>query len=387
MQQICLLGGTGSIGESTLDIIRQHPHRFQLRSVSGFRNIEKLAAIASEFKPAVLVVPDELSRFELIKQLNYACDVLIGDQGLITIATESSTDMVVAAIVGAAGLSANIAAAQAGKKVLLANKESLVVAGHLFMDAVRQNGATLLPLDSEHNAIFQCLPQHADATIDKTGIERILLTASGGPFREFSLEQLKSVTPEQACAHPNWSMGRKISVDSASLMNKGLELIEACWLFDVTPSDIEVVVHPQSIIHSMVSYRDGSVLAQMGNPDMRTPIAYAMSWPERISSGVEPLDLIKIGKLDFAPADEQKFACLRLAKEAIATGGTLPCILNAANEISVDAFLKGQIGFLDIAQLNERVMQSMSVEKVTSIEQLLLLDQQARQLASKWVNR
>jgi 1-deoxy-D-xylulose-5-phosphate reductoisomerase len=385
MESICLLGATGSIGSSTLDIVRQHPQRFRVQSVSGFSNIQKLAEIINEFSVNIAVVPNDQSRTQIQALIPKHVVVLTAEAGLIAIASDNDVDMVVAAIVGAAGLTANLAAAQAGKKILLANKESLVVAGHLFMQAVAENNALLLPLDSEHNAIFQCFPQDSNAQINKQGIEKILLTASGGPFRQFSIDQIKAVTPEQACAHPNWSMGQKISVDSASLMNKGLELIEACWLFDVKPKDIQVVVHPQSIIHSMVSYKDGSVLAQMGNPDMRTPIAYAMAWPERIVSGVKPLDLFDIARLDFESANEEKFPCLRLAKDAMATGGTLPAVLNAANEITNAAFLNRQIGFMDIAGINEKVMHSIKVEPVEKIEQLLQLDTQARQKATELI--
>ncbi|MCR3763124.1 1-deoxy-D-xylulose-5-phosphate reductoisomerase, partial [Pseudomonas aeruginosa] len=292
-----------------------------------------------------------------------------------------------AAIVGAAGLPSTLAAVEAGKRVLLANKEALVMSGALFMQAVKRSGAVLLPIDSEHNAIFQSLPRNYADGLERVGVRRILLTASGGPFRETPLEQLASVTPEQACAHPNWSMGRKISVDSASMMNKGLELIEACWLFDAQPSQVEVVIHPQSVIHSMVDYVDGSVIAQLGNPDMRTPISYAMAWPERIESGVAPLDMFAVGRLDFQRPDEQRFPCLRLARQAAETGGSAPAMLNAANEVAVAAFLERHIRFSDIAVIIEDVLNREAVTAVESLDQVLAADRRARSVAGQWLTR
>ncbi|WP_134585971.1 1-deoxy-D-xylulose-5-phosphate reductoisomerase, partial [Pseudomonas aeruginosa] len=309
------------------------------------------------------------------------------EQALCEVASAPEVDMVMAAIVGAAGLPSTLAAVEAGKRVLLANKEALVMSGALFMQAVKRSGAVLLPIDSEHNAIFQSLPRNYADGLERVGVRRILLTASGGPFRETPLEQLASVTPEQACAHPNWSMGRKISVDSASMMNKGLELIEACWLFDAQPSQVEVVIHPQSVIHSMVDYVDGSVIAQLGNPDMRTPISYAMAWPERIDSGVSPLDMFAVGRLDFQRPDEQRFPCLRLASQAAETGGSAPAMLNAANEVAVAAFLERRIRFSDIAVIIEDVLNREAVTAVESLDQVLAADRRARSVAGQWLTR
>ncbi|RMS66037.1 hypothetical protein ALP65_02132 [Pseudomonas aeruginosa] len=313
--------------------------------------------------------------------------MLFGEQALCEVASAPEVDMVMAAIVGAAGLPSTLAAVEAGKRVLLANKEALVMSGALFMQAVKRSGAVLLPIDSEHNAIFQSLPRNYADGLERVGVRRILLTASGGPFRETPLEQLASVTPEQACAHPNWSMGRKISVDSASMMNKGLELIEACWLFDAQPSQVEVVIHPQSVIHSMVDYVDGSVIAQLGNPDMRTPISYAMAWPERIDSGVSPLDMFAVGRLDFQRPDEQRFPCLRLASQAAETGGSAPAMLNAANEVAVAAFLERHIRFSDIAVIIEDVLNREAVTAVESLDQVLAADRRARSVAGQWLTR
>ncbi|MBH9395413.1 1-deoxy-D-xylulose-5-phosphate reductoisomerase, partial [Pseudomonas aeruginosa] len=313
--------------------------------------------------------------------------VLFGEQALCEVASAPEVDMVMAAIVGAAGLPSTLAAVEAGKRVLLANKEALVMSGALFMQAVKRSGAVLLPIDSEHNAIFQSLPRNYADGLERVGVRRILLTASGGPFRETPLEQLASVTPEQACAHPNWSMGRKISVDSASMMNKGLELIEACWLFDAQPSQVEVVIHPQSVIHSMVDYVDGSVIAQLGNPDMRTPISYAMAWPERIESGVAPLDMFAVGRLDFQRPDEQRFPCLRRARPAAETGGSAPAMLNAANEVAVAAFLERHIRFSDIAVIIEDGLNREAVTAVESLDQVLAADRRARSVAGQWLTR
>lgn len=392
VRQICLLGGTGSIGQSTLDIIARHPGRYQLFAVSGFSRVERLAEICHNFKPVYAVVPDDQAQAALVAQITgLDTQILVGAEALEDISRAPEVDTVVAAIVGAAGLLPALAAVKAGKRILLANKEALVMSGQLFMDAVEASGAELLPIDSEHNAIFQCLPElgthfGADSLPDR-GVRQILLTASGGPFRTFSADALKQVTPEQAVAHPNWSMGQKISVDSATLMNKGLELIEACWLFAVQPQQVQVVVHPQSIIHSMVSYNDGSVLAQMGNPDMRTPIAYGLAWPERIDAGVEPLDLFQVARLDFEPADESRFACLRLAKESFCQGGTAPTILNAANEVAVEAFLQRRIGFTQIAQLCEQALQDLESHSADSLEQILADDRRAREFGQHWLER
>ena len=387
MKTICLLGATGSIGDSTLDIIAKHPNLYKLHSVSGHKNWQKMLEIIHRFKPAVVVMSDEKSAIALLKQsIPEDTQILSGDDALIQIAQETISDTVIAAIVGSAGLKSSYAAVCAGKRVLLANKESLVISGQLFMSAVKKYGATLLPIDSEHNAIFQSLPHNYDHENPSQGVQKILLTASGGPFLNFTKQELETVTPTQAVAHPNWSMGQKISVDSASLMNKGLELIEACWLFDLSVEEVQVVVHPQSIIHSMVSYSDGSVIAQMGNPDMRTPIAYAMSYPQRIESGVEPLDFFQISQLTFTKADEQKFECLALAKQAFAQGGIMPAVLNAANEEAVAAFLQEQIGFLDIASIVKQTMVQTQNQDALSIDQLMMVDQNARKLALKIIS-
>lgn len=378
VQSITVLGSTGSVGTNTLDVISRHPDRFSVFAISGYRNIELLLSQAMQHQPRYIVVPDYATGKRLSAELaGQPVEVLVGEQALIDMAEHPEVDVVMAAIVGSAGLRSSLAAAAAGKRLLLANKESLVVAGHLLMDAARQAGAVLLPIDSEHNAIFQCLP----ASSSLQGVQSVLLTASGGPFRSLTLAELATVTPEQAVAHPNWSMGQKISVDSASLMNKGLELIEACWLFDLKPNDIEVVIHPQSIIHSMVRYRDGSVLAQMGAPDMRTPIAYGLAWPERIDSGSAHLAFDQSLQLTFDEPDRTRFPCLRLAEEAMAQGGTMPAVLNAANEVSVQSFLNACIGFTDIARINERIMERMGAEPVESVEQLMSIDRQARALA------
>jgi len=381
--KVSVLGATGSIGQNTLDVIARHPDRFAVYAMSGHSNMTQLARDITKFGPQVAVVPSE-ERYKELRALlpDSTTDILVGEQALIDVASASEVDSVMAAIVGAAGLKSSLAAAKAGKKLLLANKESLVVAGALLIDAVKVSGAELLPIDSEHNAIFQCLPSdHSNR-----GVQSILLTASGGPFRNSSMEQLLHVTPEQAVDHPNWSMGRKISVDSASLMNKGLELIEACWLFGVSPKDIEVVVHPQSVIHSMVRYIDGSVIAQMGAPDMRTPIAYGLSYPDRIESGSDRLQFSDLLQLNFAQPDRQRFPCLRLAEEAMAEGGTMPAVLNAANEVTVDAFLNGKIGFMDIPRINETVMASIDYSVVESIEQLVEVDRRARVVAARQIS-
>lgn len=378
-QRICVLGATGSIGCNTLDVIARHPDRFQLFAISGHRNLDRLIEQVERFRPSYVVVPDEAGRQQLLSRISGAtAEVLVGEAALNDMASHPDVDMVMAAIVGSAGLTSSLAAARAGKRLLLANKESLVVAGHLLMAAVADSGAELLPIDSEHNAIFQCLPSEHR----RQGVSSVLLTASGGPLRDWTADQLNHVTPEQAVAHPNWSMGQKISVDSASLMNKGLELIEACWLFDLTPDRIEVVIHPQSVIHSMVRYLDGSVIAQMGTPDMRTPIAYGLAYPDRIVSGAEPLSFDPTLALTFDNPDRERFPCLRLAEDAIREGGTLPAVLNAANEVTVSAFLDRRLSFPDIARINEAVMEQLGAEPVESVEQLLAIDVRARDRAA-----
>jgi len=386
MQNICLLGATGSIGTSTLDLIQQHPERFNLVSAAANSSVERMVEICRQFKPERVVMGSEQARNAVAQ----ACSDLTiqfdcGADAMSDIASDNNVDQVVAAIVGFAGLTSTLAAIRAGKRILLANKESLVTAGRLFMDEVVKNNVILMPIDSEHNAIFQCLPQN-DSGVVKKSVEKILLTASGGPFREFTYEQMQAVTPEQACKHPNWSMGRKISVDSASMMNKGLELIEACWLFDVEPDDIDVVVHPQSIIHSMVSYDDGSVIAQMGNPDMKIPIAYGMTWPERITTKVKPLDLIEVARLDFSEPDMNRFPNLQLAADAWYIGGTAMASLNAANEVGVDAFLNKRIGFLDIAKINAEVLEQTAIFPVTDLDAVFEADKMARQKANDIIN-
>ena len=390
VQRITVLGATGSIGLSTLDVIARHPERYEVFALTGFSRLTELQALCLLHRPRFVVVPDEAAAETLqvaLRAAGQACEVLVGEEGLCAVAAHAEVDAVMAAIVGAAGLKPTLAAVRAGKKVLLANKEALVMSGALFMQAVRENGATLLPIDSEHNAIFQCLPHDYARGLAAVGVRRVLLTASGGPFRETPVADLQHVTPEQACAHPNWSMGRKISVDSASMMNKGLELIEACWLFDAAPAQIEVVIHRQSVIHSLVDYIDGSVLAQMGNPDMRTPIAHALAWPQRIDSGVAPLDLFAVGRLDFQRPDEQRFPCLRLAREAAQVGGTAPAILNAANEVAVEAFLQRRVRFTDIPRMIESVLNSQASQAVQSLDMVLAADSQARELARQWLAR
>ncbi|MEQ4283458.1 1-deoxy-D-xylulose-5-phosphate reductoisomerase [Pseudomonas syringae] len=389
-QQITILGATGSIGLSTLDVVARHPALYQVFALTGFSRLDELLALCIRHTPQYAVVPDQVVARKLQDDLAAAgldTRVLVGEGGLCEVAADPRVDAVMAAIVGAAGLRPTLAAVQAGKKVLLANKEALVMSGALFMQAVRQNGAVLLPIDSEHNAIFQCLPGDFARGLGAVGVRRIMLTASGGPFRETPLEQLHNVTPEQACAHPVWSMGRKISVDSATMMNKGLELIEACWLFDARPDQVEVVIHPQSVIHSLVDYVDGSVLAQLGNPDMRTPIANALAWPARVDSGVAPLDLFRIGQLDFQAPDEERFPCLRLARQAAEAGGSAPAMLNAANEVAVAAFLDGRIRYLEIAGIIEEVLDHEPVTAVEGLEAVFAADAKARLLAGQWLER
>ncbi|MFI7839280.1 1-deoxy-D-xylulose-5-phosphate reductoisomerase [Pseudomonas asiatica] len=389
-QRITVLGATGSIGLSTLDVIARHPDRYQVFALSGYSRIDELLALCVRHRPTFAVVPNAEAAARLRESLvaaGCATEVLEGEAGLCQVASASEVDAVMAAIVGAAGLRPTLAAVEAGKKVLLANKEALVMSGALFMEAVRRSGAVLLPIDSEHNAIFQCMPGDYARGLSAVGVRRILLTASGGPFRETPVEALLDVTPEQACAHPNWSMGRKISVDSASMMNKGLELIEACWLFDAAPAKVEVVVHPQSVIHSLVDYVDGSVLAQLGNPDMRTPIANALAWPERIDSGVAPLDLFAIARLDFQAPDEKRFPCLRLARQAAEAGNSAPAVLNAANEVAVEAFLQRRIRFPEIAGMIEQVLDQEPVVPLPSLDAVFAADQRARELSREWLRR
>jgi len=381
MQGICLLGATGSIGQSTLDIIAQHPDKFSLVSASANTSVAKMADICRQFQPQRVVMGTQAARDELAV-LCADLDISFewGESSLESIAADSAVDQVMAAIMGFAGLKPTLSGIRAGKRILLANKESLVTAGKLFMDEVAHHNVCLLPIDSEHNAIYQSLPQHSTGA-HKQDVDKIILTASGGPFRTWSLDEMANVTPAQACKHPNWSMGQKISIDSASLMNKGLELIEACWLFDVTPDDVEVVVHPESIIHSMVSYRDGSVISQMGNPDMKIPIAYGMTWPNRIETNVPSLNLTEIARLNFESPDRQRFPNLQLAADAWYLGGTAMATLNAANEIAVAAFLQGRIGFLDIASVNHKVLHQAEVVPVNDLEVVFAADAHARQLA------
>ncbi|WP_271408916.1 1-deoxy-D-xylulose-5-phosphate reductoisomerase [Pseudomonas sp. Q1-7] len=389
-QRITVLGATGSIGLSTLDVIARHPDRYRVFALSGFSRLGELEALCLRHRPEFAVVPGADAARYLQGGLLAAglqTRVLVGEEGLCEVASHPQVDAVMAAIVGAAGLKPTLAAVEAGKRVLLANKEALVMSGALFMQAVRKSGAVLLPIDSEHNAIFQCLPQDYARGLTPVGVRRILLTASGGPFREMPLSRLSEVSPEQACAHPNWSMGRKISVDSASMMNKGLELIEACWLFDARPAQVEVVIHPQSVIHSLVDYVDGSVLAQLGNPDMRTPIAHALAWPERIDSGVVPLDLFALARLDFQAPDEERFPCLRLARQAAEEGGSGPAMLNAANEVAVAAFLEGRIRFTEIASIIDEVLNREAATAVETLDSVLQADARARAAAQQWLVR
>jgi 1-deoxy-D-xylulose-5-phosphate reductoisomerase len=388
MQNIVVLGSTGSIGVSTLDVVARHPDRFQVLALSAHTQIDLLLAQCRQFRPRFAVMSDVTAADTFrtkVKQAGLACEVLGGVEALCQVASLTDAQTVMAAIVGAAGLRPTLAAAMAGKKLLLANKESLVMAGPLFMRAVRDHGARLLPIDSEHNAIFQALPSGLDGSLAKAGVRRLMLTASGGPFRDRSRDSLDKVTPEQACAHPNWVMGRKISVDSATMMNKGLEVIEARWLFDARPEQIEVVIHRQSVVHSLVEYVDGSVLAQLGNPDMRTPIAYALAYPERIESGARALDLFEIGKLEFERPDYQRFPCLPLAFEALRAGDWAAVALNAANEVAVARFLDGRLPFTRIAQLIEDVLARAERNAMNSIEEIVAADARARALAGDWL--
>ncbi len=382
---LTVLGATGSVGVSTLDVVARNPERFRIVALTARRDDRRLAEQCLRHRPRLAVMVEGAAAARLRERLADAgcpTEVLEGSAALAEAAALPEVDAVMAAIVGAAGLLPTLAAARAGKRVLLANKEALVMSGRLFMDAVHASGAELLPIDSEHNAVFQCLPRLGPRGLDGAGVRRILLTGSGGPFRETPPEALGRVTPDEACAHPNWSMGRKISVDSATMMNKGLEVIEACWLFDTVPERVQVVVHPQSVIHSMVEYEDGSVLAQLGNPDMRTPIAHALAWPERIGSGVAPLDLVQVGRLDFQPADPQRFPCLSLGYEAARSGSAAGAVVNAANEVAVQGFLDGRIRFPHIARLIREVLDAAELVEPASLDDVLALDAQGRRLAS-----
>ncbi|WOE40179.1 1-deoxy-D-xylulose-5-phosphate reductoisomerase [Acinetobacter chinensis] len=392
-QSVCILGATGSIGQSTLKILQQHPGQYSVFAVTAHSRIAELVEICRQFRPKVAVVPsDKVGELQqLLKQSDlHHIEILSGEAGLISIAEHPEVDVVMAAIVGAAGLLPTLAAVKAGKRVLLANKEALVMSGDIMMQAAIDHQALLLPVDSEHNAIFQCLPadylQAERNGQPKKGVSRLLLTASGGPFRNHTLDQLHQVTPAQACKHPNWSMGQKISVDSATLMNKGLELIEACHLFAISEHFVTVVVHPQSIIHSMVQYVDGSTLAQMGNPDMCTPIAHALAWPERIQTHVPPLDLFVNHQLDFQEPDTLRFPALKLAREAMKSGGLAPAVLNASNEIAVGAFLNNQIKFTDIPVVVEHTLNLLPNAAASSLDVILEADQKARLLAQQFVS-
>ena len=387
---IAVFGATGSIGASTLDLTRRHPERYVPVALSAHRSADALIELCRQHRPRVAVLsglsedPGLRRRF---RDAGFGGELQFGPRALEAVARDSDVDVVMAAIVGAAGLASTLAAAAAGKRVLLANKEALVMAGPLLMHAVRAANAVLLPIDSEHNAVFQCLPQGESGRLSLRSVRRVMLTASGGPFRTLPLDRLAHVTPDEACAHPNWVMGRKISVDSATMMNKGLEVIEARWLFDVPAERIEVVIHPQSVVHSLVEYVDGSVLAQLSNPDMRVPIAHALAYPERIDSGVDPLDLGALGQLSFEPPDRERFPCLQLAYRALEAGGTAPTLLNAANELAVDAFLGARLRFTSIPQVIADVLDRVPVEAVTSLPELMDADRRARSVAITAIQR
>lgn len=385
MQNITVLGATGSIGRSTLDVVARHPDRFRIFALTAHRNVARLFDACCTHRPQWAVLVDETAAANLrtrLKQASIATRVLSGSAALVEAACHPQVDTVMAAIVGAAGLQPTLAAAHAGKKILLANKEALVMAGPIFMAAIRAHQATLLPIDSEHNAIFQCLPQLARGRLDQCGVRRILLTGSGGPFRTRALSELAHVTPDQACAHPIWRMGRKISVDSATMMNKALEIIEAHWLFGAAPERIEVVLHPQSVVHSMVEYADGSVIAQLGHPDMRTPIAQALAYPERIDAGVDMLDLARVGHLNFEKPDFKRFRALALAYEVLAAGGSASTLFNAANEVAVKAFLAGELAFTQITEVIEETLNRVARVELKSLDDVLEADRVARASAS-----
>lgn len=385
MRRVAVFGATGSIGGSTLDVIGRHPERFRATVLVAHRQVDALVALCERHRPELAIIADPALEAGLARALAAAgvrCEVASGAAAISAAAAGDLCDTVVAAIVGAAGLDSTLAAARAGKRLLLANKESIVMAGPLLLTALREGGGELIPVDSEHNAIFQCLPG-GRPDLAKSGVRRLILTASGGPFRGRKRAELADITPAQACAHPNWVMGRKISVDSATLMNKGLEVIEAHHLFGATADAIEVLVHPQSLVHSMVDYVDGSVLAQLGNPDMRTAIGHALAWPERVDTGVAPLDLAALAPLQFEPPDTDTFRCLALAFQALRAGGDAPAILNAANEVAVDAFLAGALGFLDIANLVESVLAELPAQPVVDVRTLVERDQTARAAARR----
>ncbi len=388
MAGITILGSTGSVGKSTLDVLRIHPKRYEVVALTANTNAQELLNQCIEFRPRYAVLADSNAVAGIRQKLKDASpdtELLAGNDALELVAQLPEVKYVMAAIVGAAGLLPALAAARAGKHLLLANKEALVVSGSLFMEEARRNNAQILPIDSEHNAVFQCMPKDFGRGLHAVGVRRILLTASGGPFLDTPKDELARVTPDQACAHPNWDMGRKISVDSATMMNKGLEVIEACLLFNASPDDVQVVLHPQSVIHSLVEYNDGSTLAQLGNPDMRTPIAHALAWPERIESGVSGLDLFSVARLDFEPPDEMRFPCLALAYRAVRAGGSSPAILNAANEIAVEAFLDSRISFTSIPNVIESVMNQIPVTEIDGLGQILDIDLQARSLARRLI--
>ncbi len=388
LKGVTILGATGSIGVSTLDVLARHSQRYRVVALTANTQAERLFEQCQRFHPEVAVLrdPAAAARLEdMVRRAGLRVQVLAGAEGLERVARDAGSDIVMAAIVGAAGLLPVLEAVRAGKRVLLANKEPLVMSGPVLMQEARRSGAEILPIDSEHNAIFQCMPAGYRTGDRPAGVRRILLTCSGGPFLGTPVDALQRVTPDEACAHPRWAMGRKISVDSATLMNKGLELIEACRLFDVTPEQVQIVIHPQSVVHSMVEYTDGSVLAQLGNPDMRTPIAHALAWPERIESGVQQLNLFDIARLDFAPPDLERFPCLRLAQAAAQAGGTAPAILNAANEVAVHAFLEQRIRFTQIAEVIEQTLTSLPQSIDVTLESILASDTRARTTASQFI--
>lgn len=389
-KKVCLLGATGSIGTSSLEVLALHPEDYEVYAVSGFSQTKKLLKICQKFNPTYVALPEEQAAnfSQQLKQVGCSSQVIAGKEALVKLASLEEINIVISALVGFAGLESSLAAAKAGKRILLANKEALVVAGELFMQAVEESGAELLPVDSEHNAIFQCLPANfSQRSLASQGIEKLILTASGGPFLGWSKAELAGVTPKQAVAHPNWSMGQKISVDSATLMNKGLELIEACWLFNTTPASIEVLIHPQSVIHSMVSYKDGSFLAHLGEPDMRTPIAHALAWPKRIESGVKPFNFLTAKDLTFQAPDEQAFPCLNLARQAFNAGDNRPAILNAANEVAVAAFLQKRLAFNQIPRIIEQTLNLLPQQKVNAFSALVSYHEQACQTATNLINR
>jgi 1-deoxy-D-xylulose-5-phosphate reductoisomerase len=387
VKQLTILGATGSIGQSTLDIVARHRDLYSLYALTANTNHQKMQLLCRQFEPSFVVMRDADSAQRLAEAIDdLSTEVLTGEAGLAEVAAADEVDVVVAAIVGAVGLLPTLAAVRAGKRILLANKEALVMAGALFMDEVQQHGAVLLPVDSEHNAIFQCLPVGSiGKDVAEQGVCKIILTGSGGPFRDFDLADLDGVTPQQACAHPNWDMGPKISVDSATMMNKGLEMIEACWMFAVDHTDVEILLHRQSIVHSMVAYIDGSVIAQMGNPDMRTPIAHALAWPDRIVSGVEPLNLLQASQLDFTLADEVRYPCLALARKAWQRGGTSMAVLNAANEVAVECFLNKRIKFTEIPKLITKVLEQTATGPADKLERILQADAAARSLTRELI--